>query len=132
MTATLPKPCLGCGEPVIGASRCLECRRYPNKHHDRIHPHSNSARWKRLSQQTRKRQPFCLDCAATENLCADHIIPVADAPDLAYVRENVTVRCKQCNGRRAATCTDAERQQVLDAIATRKARAARYLADQQQ
>lgn len=64
-------------------------------------------------------QPWCLDCGATDDLCTDHIIPIADRPDLAFEELNVTVRCRSCNGRRGAHCTDEERNAVLSAIAKR-------------
>lgn len=60
-----------------------------------------------------------MDCGTKDNLTGDHIIPVSERPDLAYELLNVTVRCRSCNGRRANHCTDAERQQVLDALAAR-------------
>jgi hypothetical protein len=64
------------------------------------------------------------------DLCADHIVPIAERPDLAHDELNITVRCRSCNGRRGDTCTDAERQQVLDAIEARKQRLARYYVSQ--
>ncbi|ETB13982.1 HNH endonuclease [Mycobacterium avium] len=77
---------------------------------------------KRLSKATRKAQPWCLDCRSTTDLTCDHIIPVAERPDLAWEPLNLTTRCRSCNGRRGNRCTDAERGQVLDAIAARTAR----------
>lgn len=122
----LPRPCndpSGCGELVKGASRCPAHRiKATKKHHPKSHPHANSYRFQKLSLSVRKTQPWCLDCNATVDLCADHIIPIAERPDLAYERLNLTTRCRRCNGRRADTCTDTERQAVLDAIAARRRR----------
>jgi hypothetical protein len=59
------------------------------------------------------------------SVCGDHVIPIAERPDLAY-ELNTTVRYRPCNGRRADNCTDLERQTVLDAIAAGKARLARF------
>lgn len=61
-------------------------------------------------------QPWCLDCGASEDLCADHIIPLAVAPELAMTAENVTVRCRACNGRRADRYSVADAQGVVDAL----------------
>lgn len=77
-------------------------------------------------------QPWCIEpgCGATTDLCADHIISIAERPDLAFDELNVTVRCRRHNGLRADNCTDQERQQVLDAIAARKRRLASYYSQQ--
>ncbi|WP_165612471.1 HNH endonuclease [Mycobacteroides chelonae] len=72
-----------------------------------------------MSMRARKQQPWCIDCGTTSALTADHIIPIAERPDLAYEELNITVRCRTCNGRRADHCTDADRNQVLAAIAAR-------------
>ncbi|MFT9539150.1 HNH endonuclease [Mycobacteroides abscessus] len=111
------RPCLGCGRLIAKGSRCSVCT--PRRDRPKNHPHTNTTRWKKLSATARRQQPWCLDCGTTEYLCADHIIPVAERPDLAYEELNITVRCRTCNGRRADHCTDADRNQVLAAIAAR-------------
>ncbi|WP_201407773.1 HNH endonuclease [Mycobacterium intracellulare] len=68
-------------------------------------------------------QPFC-PCGATSQLEADHIIPVAVAPELAYEILNLTTRCRTCNARRGTNYTEAEGQAVRAAIAARKQRVA--------
>lgn len=102
------KPCLSCGTPTTG-SRCPDCR--PADVRDHI-ASVNNGQWQRLSKSARRMQPWCLDCRTTENLCADHIIPVSVAPELAYSIDNLTVRCSRCNGRRGNTYTTAEAESV--------------------
>jgi 5-methylcytosine-specific restriction endonuclease McrA len=70
----------------------------------------------------RKMQPFCIDCGATELLEVDHIVPLAEAPELAYEPLNLAVRCRHHNRTRGTSVTDAERQMVRDAIAARRRR----------
>ncbi|WP_418002165.1 HNH endonuclease [Mycobacterium sp. PDNC021] len=119
------KPCLGCGRLISKGSRCAQCT--PKRQRPQGHPHTNTGRWKRLSQATRKAQPWCLDCRRADRLQADHIIPIAERPDLAFEPLNLTTRCASCNGRRGDRCTDTERAQVLTAIAARKQRWTNYM-----
>jgi 5-methylcytosine-specific restriction endonuclease McrA len=76
------------------------------------HVHLNPARWKALSKRARRMQPWCLDCGTTEDLTTDHVIPVSEAPELAYKPANIAVRCRPCNSRRGDRCTDTERAEV--------------------
>ncbi|WP_230865189.1 HNH endonuclease [Mycobacterium canetti] len=85
----------------------------------------NGGRWKRLSAAARRRQQWCLDCGAVDDLTTDHIVPVTEAPELAYEAANVAVRCRPCNSKRGTHCTDTERQAVHNAINAKKARKTR-------
>lgn len=114
------RPCIGCGKLIAKGSRCGQCT--PKRQRPQGHPHTNNGRMKRLSKATRKAQPWCLDCRTATDLTADHVIPVAERPDLAFEPLNLTTRCRSCNGRRGDRCTDAERAQVLDAITQRHKR----------
>lgn len=107
------RPCLRCGVPVAG-THCSDCQ--PTDVRVRHAIRSNPAAWKALSKRVRRVQPWCLDCGTTDDLCADHIIPLAVAEELALVEQNVTVRCRTCNGRRADQYTAADAQGVLDAL----------------
>ncbi|POX82189.1 HNH endonuclease [Mycobacterium kansasii] len=110
------KPCLVCGEPAAN-SRCDEHRpKRPAKDLPRRHPHMNGAQWKRLSASARRRQPWCLDCGAVNDLTTDHIIPIHEAPELAYEPANIAVRCRPCNSARGTHCTHDERQAVYAAL----------------
>ena len=116
----MKRPCIGCGCLIDRGSRCGPCT--PKRTRPAGHPHNNTGRWKRLSAKARRAQPWCLDCGAITDLCADHIIPVAERPDLAHDELNLTVRCRSCNGRRGDRCTDAERHRVLAALDARTLR----------
>ncbi len=117
------RPCIDCGEPTPG-TRCPDCqaeraRQRPRK--ARGHVHENPARWKALSARARRLQPFCLDCGSTVDLTADHVIPVSERPDLALRIENVAVRCRRCNGRKAGRPpSDAERREVETRLKSRR------------
>ncbi|WP_258043812.1 HNH endonuclease [Mycobacterium kansasii] len=76
----------------------------------------NGAQWKRLSASARRRQPWCLDCGAVNDLTTDHIIPIHEAPELAYEPANIAVRCRPCNSARGTHCTHDERQAVYAAL----------------
>jgi 5-methylcytosine-specific restriction endonuclease McrA len=73
----------------------------------------------------RKASPFCEICGATSPLVADHIIPIAEDPSMAYEPLNLRVLCVRDNAARKDRCTPEERDAVHAAIAARKARAAR-------
>lgn len=60
-----------------------------------------SNRWKLLSEAKRRRDPLCEHCiehgistAATE---AHHIVPISDAPWLAYEISNLLSLCVECH-----------------------------------
>jgi 5-methylcytosine-specific restriction endonuclease McrA len=79
-----------------------------------------------LSQRLRKQSPFCELCGATADLTLGHIIPVSEAPELAYEICNLRVECRPCGSRRGTNCTEAERHAVSLAIEQRKQRAGAF------
>ena len=117
-------PCLGCGTPTEG-SRCADCRLPSTRPQLSRKERHRTAAWDRLSRRLRPQSPFCESpgCTATTDLTVDHIIPIDEAPELAFEPLNCRVLCRSCNSRRRNTCTDAERQAVHAAIAARKRRA---------
>jgi 5-methylcytosine-specific restriction endonuclease McrA len=122
------RPCLGCGQVIASGSRCSDCQleRKPAKH--RIGRTATDRRWRNLSQRLRKASPFCEQCGSRDDLTVDHIIGLDEAPQLAYVEENLRVLCRGHNAAGGTNCTDAEREQVLSAIEERKQRSPRYYA----
>lgn len=76
----------------------------------------------------RKLSPFCEWCGSTDQIEADHIIPVSEDPALALEPLNIRCLCRTHNRRRGDHCTDAERQAVHAAIAARKQRTAQVVA----
>ncbi|MCV7082205.1 HNH endonuclease [Mycolicibacterium insubricum] len=124
----IQRPCLGCGKLIGSGSRCGPCRPQPKRTApERGYDH----RWRQLSTKQRKASPFCERCGSTQTLECDHIIPLAERPDLALEPLNTRVLCRTCNRSRGNRATDAERKQVLDAITRRKQRLARFYASQQ-
>lgn len=115
------KPCIQCGEPS-DRSRCPE-HRPKDTRTDRAHiAWRNDIRWKSLSKRLRRASPFCEACGTSADLTVDHVIPVADAPELAYAVENCRVMCRPCNGRRGDRVTLAEALDVLDRLRATLAR----------
>jgi 5-methylcytosine-specific restriction endonuclease McrA len=74
------------------------------------------------SGQVRVHDAWCLDCGRTDQLEADHIVPVAVAPELAFETLNLVTRCRTRNTKRGTTYTEEEEQAVPTAIAARKQR----------
>lgn len=110
----IAKPCLACGTPGP-SSYCDDCRP-ADKPRPRGHIHTNPTKWKKLSQKLRRMSPFCELCPATGRLTVDHVLPVADYPELAYAVENCRVLCHTCNSRRGDRFTQAEAQAVLERL----------------
>lgn len=111
------RPCLDCGEPTDGP-RCPEHTTTDTRVRDKAHVHTNTARWKALSKRLRKLSPFCELCGAIEQLSVDHILPVSEAPELAYAEENCRIACLTCNGRRGNHFTPEEAHAVLKRLQT--------------
>jgi 5-methylcytosine-specific restriction endonuclease McrA len=126
----IARPCARCGNVIPAGTHCNACQpTEQRKAKPRGHVHTNPAQWKTLSARVRRMQPWCLDCGAVTNLSADHLLPVSDAPELAYAIENLTTRCLSCNGKRSNTFTHDEAHAVLKRLEatykrcpTRKAR----------
>lgn len=105
------RPCIECGE--LGQnSRCTDCqtahrKSYGNSaptEHRKAHPaFANRTRWKKLSQRLRRAQPWCDLCGREDRLTLDHIIPIREAPQLAYDVANLRVLCIHCNSERGDT-----------------------------
>lgn len=79
-----------------------------SRHHERI---KNDPRWKRARAECLERDGYaCVKggprCLGTEQLEADHIIPLAQVidtePDLAFDVENLQTLCRPCHQDKAA------------------------------
>ncbi len=61
----------------------------------------NTSRWKKLRNFIIKNEPLCRECLTQGRMIpayvVDHIIPVDDAPDLAYDEENLQPLCSRCH-----------------------------------
>lgn len=122
--------CISCGDYTPkGLSRCAACKlpTAPRKATPgRKGRTATDWQWRKLSQRLRKASPFCERCGSKADLTVDHRIPLSERPDLAREPLNCAVLCRSCNTRKGVACTDAEREQVLAAIAKRRQRAAGY------
>lgn len=127
MTGAL-RPCLECGE-LSPDSRCPECSRDRRRvkeretyqrqgRRDRQAGHDD-ARWRRLSRQARRLQPWCSDCRLTETelkalgqrLEADHL-PSAWAKyenRKPIILNDIEVVCGPCNVKRGSSRPGSER-----------------------
>ncbi|OBB42702.1 HNH endonuclease signature motif containing protein [Mycobacterium sp. 852002-51961_SCH5331710] len=108
----IARPCLACGEPITAGSYCRDCTP-ADKPRPEGHVHTNTTKWKKLSQRLRKLQNYCDMCGSTERLTVDHILPVSDYEELAYAVENLRVLCHTDNSRRGDRYTQAEADAVI-------------------
>lgn len=121
---SLPRPCIGCGEPIPNGSRCSDCR--PKRTTTRRRGHIyDSARWRRTSARWRKTVGQCEmpGCPETDDLVLDHRLPLASFPELAWAPENYSVKCRRHNAQKRDQVTDEEVAAVHAAITARPKRA---------
>jgi hypothetical protein len=78
--------CLGCNQPTRNGPRCPTCTKTRRQQYDQ-------PSWRHLSKTVRATQPWCTWCGATNDLCADHIIP-------GHPEHGVRTLCRPCNTRR--------------------------------
>ncbi|PJE23675.1 MAG: HNH endonuclease [Mycobacterium sp.] len=119
------RPCIACGALIGSGSRCDDCRlraKPPKPTPRRKGRTATDWRWRQLSERLRRLSPFCEKCLAAADLTVDHVIPLAERPDLAHDELNCRVLCRPCNAARGDRCSDEERAQVLAAIEARKRR----------
>lgn len=58
-------------------------------------------RWKALRMQALRRDDWqCVQCGTHVGLECDHIEPVRDRPDLAFVLSNLQILCGPCHARK--------------------------------
>ena len=93
---TLPRPCLGCGIPVVGASRCPTCA--PVQTTD---ARGLGALHQRLARECIQAQPWCTWCGTTGTpdnpLTGGHIIARADGGRAEP--GNYRTECRRCGSR---------------------------------
>ncbi|GAA4117464.1 hypothetical protein GCM10022215_18150 [Nocardioides fonticola] len=68
--------------------------------------YTSTHQWRRLKARVIALEPVCQlalpgICTGTSET-ADHIIPVADRPDLTFTRSNLRGACGACNRRRSS------------------------------
>lgn len=99
--------CAGCGILCAPGPRCSRCQRSAGRRYDATRPEHHklyrTQAWRKLSAEVRAAESRCRWCLRPLPLSkrvADHIIPLAQAPDLALSRDNLAVACAGCNTRR--------------------------------
>lgn len=122
----MQRPCIGCGVLIERGSRCDDCKPKNLKYQrGRMGRTASDWRWRKLSEKLRRLSPFCeIPGCTSQDLTVDHIVPLSDpfGAELIHNESNLRVICRRHNAERGNRCTDAERAQVLDAIAKRRAR----------
>lgn len=95
----LLSPCIVCATPTKGT----RCTRHLLP---RIRPAHRSAyntqAWRKASKQAREAQPFCSSCGSTQDLTADHYIPLARGGEAVPPSEHIVVLCRRCNASKGA------------------------------
>ena len=126
--APVNRPCLGCGVVIPSGSRCADCQRPLNNHHQRGRKGRTSSDWRhrKASLAQRKRVPFCElrespRCTGKAETL-QHILPITLFPEYAHEPANHLSACRSCNSSRGNRYTDAEHDGVLEAIRERKQR----------
>ena len=108
-----PRPCAhpGCRELVHGAeSRCDRHRRQINRERDDRRGGSTSrgygSDWQRLRKRKLLTDPYCADCESRGVVTlaeeVDHILTIAERPDLRLVWDNLQSLCGSCHRAKTA------------------------------
>jgi len=93
------KPCLDCGR-LTSRSRCTIHQRGKQQAKDAKRPTRRTHTEQQRRRQQVAAQPWCTVCGSTEDLTAEHVVPVAaggseDGP--------LVTLCRRCNSSRGAT-----------------------------
>jgi 5-methylcytosine-specific restriction protein A len=91
--------CPGCGARHSRRGRCPACQRQYEKQRGTPAQRGYDQEHRKLRLLALAAHPFCLDCGATSDLCADHLVPRSRGG--ANTLSNYAVRCRGCNSRRA-------------------------------
>lgn len=110
---SVPKACGDCGVPCTGehlrrgeAHRCPEHALAARRRRDAARPHRRARGYSRRFDELRAvlvaRQPWCTACGATEDLTADHIVPLSRTVVTPITIDDLQVLCRRCNSSRGA------------------------------
>ena len=98
----LARPCLDCQRPTRQGSRCATCAQVHDAAYERTRLRGTrtqrgySNTWLRRSRAAIRQQPWCSACGGTNDLTADHVVPLSKGGD----GTDVQVLCRACNSRR--------------------------------
>ena len=65
------------------------------------------AEYRELRKTAIRAHPFCAECGATDDLTADHVVPLSQGGD---PHGALVVRCRSCNSRRGAPLASKNRK----------------------
>ena len=80
--------------PRLRARRAVLQRLVVPTTSDRVY---NSERWQRLREQLKRARPVCERCNEDLSEHAHHIVPINQAPALAYEVSNLMAVCRRCH-----------------------------------
>ena len=93
------KLCTGCSRAFrpeeLRRSRCPACIKVYERARGSAHQRGYDHQHQRLAKQAIAAHPYCADCHSTEDLCADHIVPLSRGG--TNTPSNYQVRCRSCN-----------------------------------
>jgi 5-methylcytosine-specific restriction endonuclease McrA len=84
--------------PAYGPGSKAPDRR-KGRHLEESRAYRSTAEYRRWRQAVIARDGSCVDCGTTENLSADHVVPVSRGGE-RYALENGACRCVSCNSRK--------------------------------
>ena len=95
---TMIKPCTDCGVLVRDSSRCLQCHKVYKGSRPSASKRGYDSKWRKLSKELRRLQPWCSFCGLAADLTVDHILPLSmgGTNDIT----NLRVLCRSCNSGR--------------------------------
>jgi len=81
----------------------------------------SSGQWKQVSATLRAQNPLCAVCGGlAEHM--HHIVPLIEAPELAYAPANLAPLCRGCHARVEAMTTAGRREEVAVMLKGRECR----------
>jgi 5-methylcytosine-specific restriction endonuclease McrA len=93
------RSCNGCRRrfPVqeLKRGRCRPCLREYERARGSAHQRGYDQTHRRLRLLAIAAHPYCVDCHSTEDLCADHVVPLSRGG--MNTLGNYQVRCRSCN-----------------------------------
>jgi 5-methylcytosine-specific restriction enzyme A len=101
--------CASCGRtypPPRRRGRCPTCARDYERRKGSGHERDYTKQHRENAARVIAAHPWCVDCGATDDLCADHIVPLSKGGTNRL--NNYAVRCRGCN--RASANVERRRQ----------------------
>ena len=94
----------GCPGYARYRGKCPSCARTRERYRGTRQERGYTQAWLILRARVMQEEPLCRECERrgvhTFSEEVDHIIPMADAPHLRLVRENLQALCRVCHGRK--------------------------------